>query len=589
MSTDNLVKKAAKRTPSPVFLEFERRFDFRSLFEFTSIVNASTDLSFILGHLLLTIMGKLLSTRGIILIGDEDTRFRIRNIRGLPDDLVGSDIIMKKIPRRILHTGKADGRKYPWLAFFRKNGIETIIPMTQGRKIVGIAGFAPNALNATLTVQQEEYLESLGNIAAAAIVRSIAYRSVDDSNRELNRKIQELNTLFELSKELNALLDPERMVKLLMFSVMGQIGAHRCFLSLKRDDHLQHVISRTKHRLTEAMESHLLRIAESQIVGDMNRPRDRQCRDLLTGLGIEVVIPLRAQNEMKGLFGVGGRLSRAPFEQSDLDFLSSLGNLAVIALENTRLFRDALEKQKLEDELMIAREIQRGLLPAELPAIPGFAIAATNISSKQVGGDYYDVIDPGSGRYVIAIGDVAGKGPPASLLMATLQASIRALVPLGLSLSELTGRVNDLMLRNTSHGKFITFFWGILDTGDGVFHYVNAGHNPPLLVRGDGSVERLEIGGLILGILPTDTPYEQGIAKLGAGDTLLLYTDGVSEAMNTAGEEFGEERILSIMRKSHRTDVGEIQDTIVDAVTRFSGEAGQADDITLVVVRRTHV
>ncbi len=573
--------------PSSSSQEMERRFDFRSLFEFSSIINSSTDLTFILGHLLLTVMGKLLALRGIVLLGSEEEGFRIQNVRGLKPDLVGTAMKMKRIPRRIIRCGDTDARKYPWVRAFRSHGIQTLIPMTEGVRIVGLLGFSSSALGRELTAQQEEYLMSLANIAATSIVRATAWSDVDAANRKLSRKIQELNTLFELSKELNAVLDPERMVKLLMFSVMGQIGAHKCFLSLVREGRFVHVLKRIDADVPEDLVPYLMGMKESRTVETLERSSDRATRRHLEGLGIQAVIPLRAQNELKGVFGVGGRMNDIPYAQADLDFLSSLGNLAVIALENTRLFREALEKQKMEDELLIAKEIQKGLLPADLPDLPGYAISAVNISSRQVGGDYYDVIPLGVTRWVIAIGDVSGKGTPASLLMASLQASIRALVPLGLTLSELTGRVNDLMTQNTTQGRFITFFWGILEPGTGSFTYVNAGHNPPILCRNNGSLERLDDGGLILGVMPTMRPYEQGTVTLEHGDTICLYTDGVTEAMNPAGEEFGEDRLDAIVRDSRTVPLDALRRSIVDAVTGWSVTGVQTDDITLVLLRRT--
>ncbi len=218
-------------------------------------------------------------------------------------------------------------------------------------------------------------------------------------------------------------------------------------------------------------------------------------RPVLRSLGLAVVVPMQLQGETKGLIVLGDKLNREPYGQADLEFLASLANLAIISLENARLFKEALEKQRMENELMIARDIQKGLLPSVIPAIDGVDIAATNISSKQVGGDYYDVIPVSAGRFIIAIGDVSGKGTPAALLMANLQATIRALVPLDLTLGELTARVNVLMCQNTGGNKFVTFFWGILDTARGTLLYVNAGHNYPYLLHADGSMDRLDVAG----------------------------------------------------------------------------------------------
>jgi sigma-B regulation protein RsbU (phosphoserine phosphatase) len=249
------------------------------------------------------------------------------------------------------------------------------------------------------------------------------------------------------------------------------------------------------------------------------------------------------------------------------------------------LFREALEKQRMDDELLIAREIQKGLLPSVLPIIHGMEIAATNISSKQVGGDYYDVVRLSEERHVIAIGDVSGKGSPAALLMANLQATIRALVPLEISLPVLTARVNDLMCGNTGGNKFVTFFWGILDSKKGTLEYVNAGHNYPYLVHADGAVDRLDRGGMILGVLKTEQPYEEGTVTFRSGDLLVLFTDGVSEAMSKEGEEYGEERLERLLVEHRNLAASEVLEAIHHDVLTHTRGAAQSDDITLMIVR----
>ena len=212
-------------------------------------------------------------------------------------------------------------------------------------------------------------------------------------------------------------------------------------------------------------------------------------------------------------------------------------------------------------------------------------MAATNISSKQVGGDYYDLIRIDDHRFVIAIGDVSGKGTPASLLMANLQATIRALVPLDLPLGELTGRVNDLICENTGSDRFITFFWGILDTETRVLRYVNAGHNPPYVVRANGTFDRLDVGGLILGIMKATIPYEQGETTLCDDDLLVLFTDGVTEAMNARDEEWEEERLEAIALAHLQSPPDTILDTVVAALKEHGKDVPQSDDITMIIAR----
>jgi len=291
------------------------------------------------------------------------------------------------------------------------------------------------------------------------------------------------------------------------------------------------------------------------------------------------------QNEVKGVLCLGERLRGGAYSESDLEFIFSLANLAFVSLENSRLFDEAMEKKKLESELLIAREIQQGLLPRTIPEVSGFEIAAVNISSKQVGGDYYDVIPTEDGRCVIVIADVSGKGTPASLLMANVQATVHALVPFQLALSVATARINDLIYRNTGSDKFITFFWGSIDPSTKKFQYVNAGHNPPFVLRKNGSIERLTEGGLILGIMKTVMPYQEGSVTLYSGDSVIMYTDGVSEAMDKNGNDYTEERLEEFVAQQTGKSAEQILAAIKTEIQHYTIGAAQSDDITMVVFK----
>jgi sigma-B regulation protein RsbU (phosphoserine phosphatase) len=564
---------------------YENRFDLKAMFEFSNVISASLDLKFILGHLLLTIMGKLLSLRGIVLLRRTGESFRVETVKGFTGNLAGSELTIDKIPRRLMYVEKEDGRKFPWIKYFKDNGIHIVVPLCVREQVAGIAGFASSVRRHKLGIKEEEYIKSLCNIAASAIEKGMMLEESRQLNRHIDRKFQELNTLFELGKEFNAVLDADRLVRLLLFSVMGQVGASKHLLCLERHGALEVVSSRLDGPPKPELLRYLQGLASPVLVDSLTRKQDREWKEFLDRAGITVLIPLQIQSQTKGILGLGERIRGEKYTQTDLEFLSSLGNLAMISLENARLFKEAIEKQKLEDELVIANEIQRGLLPKSLPRIPHFDLAAINISSKQVGGDYYDIILLGENKFVLAIGDVSGKGTPASLLMANLQATIRALVPLGLSLSDLTQRVNDLICENTSPGRFITFFWAIVDVESRNVRYVSAGHNPPFLFRANGTIERLEKGGIILGIMKTAHPYEEGECVLSQGDVLVLFTDGVSESMNLRDEELGEQSIVEAAKSSLHLDALEILAGIVERVKRHSENTFQSDDITLVVMK----
>lgn len=271
-----------------------------------------------------------------------------------------------------------------------------------------------------------------------------------------------------------------------------------------------------------------------------------------------------------------------------------LGDLAAAINEMAaavKLGREqAIARERLESELETARKIQEKLLPHAMPDVPGFEIAGISLPSQQVGGDYFDFLDMGEGQLGIAIADVSGKGIPAALLMANLQASLHAQVIRPGEVAEVTARINDLMVESTDSNMFATFFYGILDRHRSQFTSTNAGHNPPLLLRQNGQVERLEAGGLLLGFM-SDQEYVQNTISLDEGDVLVLFTDGITEAVDTslgtmAGNLFGEERMIQVI-KQHRTGTArEMQNAILSSIDAYTGNSPQSDDITLVVIKK---
>jgi len=579
--------RSRKSTPAaPGGESYESHFEHAALFEFSKVINSSLQLDFILSHILLTIMGKILSPRGMAVLAGAEGKYAVAMVKGFPPSLTGTAIPVASVPKTAFEVRSIDARRHPWVKPLKAAGVSFILPLVIAEKSIGFLGFGTRFAKRKLRSREVTYLRSLANISATAIEKSNTIEELQRVNRKLDRKIQELNTLFDLGKEFSALLDPEKQIRLLVFSLLGQIGVNRYLVCLREGQDMKIIASRIPGQPPQSeLLAHLAKIKAPLLVADLIVRGTVDPRVALEALQMRVIVPIQLQGETKGLILLGDKLSKEPFSPADLEFLSSLGNLAVISLENARLFKEAIEKQKLEDELLIAREIQKGLLPSVLPAIGGFQISAANISSKQVGGDYYDVLTLTEGGYIIAIGDVSGKGTPAALLMANLQATIRALVPFNLALGELTGRVNDLMCENTGGNKFVTFFWGTLDPAAHTLRYVNAGHNYPYLLHADGSFDRLDRGGMILGILKTTTPYEEATAVLSPGDALVLFTDGVSEAMSREQEEYGEERLEGILRATTGRPAQEILDAVHQDVLVHTQGAPQSDDITMMVLK----
>jgi phosphoserine phosphatase RsbU/P len=239
-----------------------------------------------------------------------------------------------------------------------------------------------------------------------------------------------------------------------------------------------------------------------------------------------------------------------------------------------------LDEQK--NEIAEARSIQEGFLPKEIPQVSGYEIASAWQSARMVGGDYFDVLSFDEDTLGLCIADVAGKGMPAALLMSNLQAAVRGLASATLPPNELCARLNALLCRNIASDRFITFFYAQLDGPGRILRYVNAGHNAPIVVHRDGSHHRLQEGGGVLGVFPNQS-FVPGTARLEPGDRVVLFTDGVTEAGNLDGDEFGEERLVRLLAENHSSGAKEIQKTILAAAAEFSRNNWH-DDATLLIL-----
>lgn len=573
--------------PPPSEVVRKTSSDLLPLFEFSNVVNSSLDLSFILSTVLLTVMGKMLVARGMVLLRKTGGTFEVIAKKGLDPISMGHEIEIQRPVRAITPVNKLLDKKKPWAQFFGSHKQEVLVPIFSQQKVVGLISLGGRLSNKPYSPGDRQLIQSLVNLSGSAIEKAMIIEQLKDANRNLDHKFQELNTLFDLSKEFNVGLDVSKVVRLITFALLGQIGVNRYAICLKNKDGMEIIASRLEGEIDASTSlKPLCDLKKAELVQDLLK--QRKLRGAAVGLhqlGIAVLIPMHLQNETKGVILLGPRLRGGEYRKADLEFLYSLGNLAIISIENARLFRDAIEKQRLEDELNIAREIQQGLLPSEIPSVPGFEIAGINVPSYQVGGDYYDVLQHSEKDFVVAIGDVSGKGTPASLLMAGVQAVLRTIAPLHLPMPVATGRMNELICMNTHGGKFITFFWGVLETDSRTMRYVNAGHNPPLLIRKNGSLEKLEEGGLILGIMKSIPTYQEGVVTFEHGDILLMYTDGVSEAMNPENVDFSEAALESVTKEARHCSAKEIIAKIQEALEVHTKGSPQSDDITMLVMK----
>ena len=296
-------------------------------------------------------------------------------------------------------------------------------------------------------------------------------------------------------------------------------------------------------------------------------------------------VPLWNNQDIIGVIYADRASLANPFTEDDLKLLTLLANVAAVKIENARLVEQALEKCRMEKELAVAAQIQRNLLPREYPKLERFEICGGNKGCFQIGGDYYDFITSGSDRLGIAIADVSGCGVGPALLMASLRASLHAESGSLGDLPLLASRLNAFVHKSSESNTFITFFLGNLNTETGEMVFVNAGHNPPFVLKKNGDSLRLESTGFCLGMFP-DAVYEFRTVRLDPGDLLCLFTDGITEGRENDLEEYGEERLVSLLRSNAGLPVEELMNAVFADVRRFTACEAPDDDMTLVLVRR---
>ena len=289
-----------------------------------------------------------------------------------------------------------------------------------------------------------------------------------------------------------------------------------------------------------------------------------------------LIVPLRSQGTVQGAISFGAKLSDREYDLEDIEFLSAAADQIAMGIDRVRMGRE-------ETELSQAREMQQTLLPREVPQIEGLDVSGKWLPARTVGGDYFDVIRLSATRLAVCIGDVAGKGMPAALLMSATQAAVRASADEDASPAAVCARVRRVILPTLSGGRFVTFFYGIFDTAERQFTYCNAGHNPPMVIRRDGTKLLADAGGAALSRLFRDEPFESAAIALDGGERVVLYTDGLTEARDQSGELFGEERLEALVQRASTATAAEIQRQLVDALTGFTG-AEWEDDVTLLTI-----
>jgi len=296
-------------------------------------------------------------------------------------------------------------------------------------------------------------------------------------------------------------------------------------------------------------------------------------------------VPLWHEEEVLGVLYVDNVAAPIPYEHTDLLILTHIGHVAAVKILETNALDELQRRREMQEELKRAANLQQSLLPTDPLLSPPYRIAGRNIPSLDVGGDYFDFIEGETPVLTVGLGDVAGKGMPAALLMTNLHASVRAHVESEPRLPLVMARLNRAIHHAVRGERFITLVLIALDRGSGELRYVNAGHNPPFLVRASGETEKLTVGGLLLGMFP-EASYESASLSLQPGDVLVLYSDGVTEARNTEEDEYGEDRLIALLRQNRTMDPERLVELLIRTVHEFSTDGKPSDDVTVAVIRR---
>jgi serine phosphatase RsbU (regulator of sigma subunit) len=386
----------------------------------------------------------------------------------------------------------------------------------------------------------------------------------------------------------------ETILDLLFEAVPAQRGAVLLLEGVPPEPVVKASRSRQGPNITKVSRSIARRVLEgleSLLIPNILEDAALRSQDSILATGIRTALcaplwyraPEATRDAVIGLVYLDSLLGGDAFDEEDLRIVTALANVAAAKIENARLLEETLEKRRLEEDMRIAAEIQRGLLPAAPPLVPGYDLCGMNLPCRTVGGDYYDfALD--DGQLLFALGDVSGKGTGAALLMGVMRTAARAHWserPSNLAMA----RINRTVCQNIPSNKFVTFFMARLEPATGRLCYVNAGHNPPLLVRTDGSVDTLAEGGMVLGFVDS-TEYGEGEEHLGEGDMLAVFSDGLTETWSAEGEEYGERRLADLLVQERHLSTSELRAAILRDLDDFSRGARATDDRTLIIVKR---
>ena len=419
--------------------------------------------------------------------------------------------------------------------------------------------------------------------------------ALEHENERLRRSVQELSLLNDLAREIGASLDAEEIMHKIVRRALKNVKAEQGIITLveEHDDDPMTTLVRTAgssvqqdpYQVNDSLLGWMLHHNKPLVINDP--PEDTRFRGTPWDPSIRSIlcVPLLIRSRLTGMLTVYNKKATSGFTEDDQRLLSIIAAQSAQIVENARLFGEEQAFLHMREEVRLAHEIQTSLLPKTPPQVPGYDITGISFPAETVGGDYFDYIPLADDHLGLCVGDVSGKGLPASLMMANVQATLRGQAPWAETVSTCLERANKLLCQSIRKGSFVTLFYGILDPQGHLLRYANAGHNRPLLRTADGAISRLELGGLVLGFLP-DYVYKETTLTFAPGDVLLIYSDGLTETMNPAQEEFGEERLTALLKKHGTQSAQTLIDRIVKDAKLYAGKALPHDDLTVLVVKR---
>jgi serine phosphatase RsbU (regulator of sigma subunit) len=423
------------------------------------------------------------------------------------------------------------------------------------------------------------------------------YKGLREENERLKEAIEELKILNEIATAISSTLSLEDIMGLVIQKCIKHLESEQgaiMVLDPKDKNKPFHTMIRKAdrseimlpYRLDAQLMGWMLSNKKPLVINDFENDTRFQIQKDDHGIRSVLSAPLLLKGGMIGSVNVFNKNTPEGFTQTDKRLLAIIATESAQVIENARLYAEEQAFLSMQEEMRLAYKIQMGLLPKSAPQVQGYDIAGRSIPAKEVGGDYFDFMEIDGHHLGLCLGDVSGKGMPAALLMANLQATLRSHVLQDLGPCECLKRSNDLIFRSTDADRFASLFYGILNTVDHTLTYCNGGHNYPFLIAGVGEPARLKVGGTVLGTFEQSS-YTEDVISLNLGDVLLIYSDGVTEAVSVDDEEFGEARLSRVVSE-HRDDPAErLIIRIIEAVQVHAGQTPQEDDITLVVVKRT--